>query len=210
MTTPTPPGRPGLQYPRLPANTDPAMQQAVRNIFDNLFYIRENLATPVTSLTPQQLTQVQRIIGAAINNVFNTINNITNNITVSGCIVGSHALRLSSYGAAAQQDGTLFFETDRKVFYVIVPTPKHWEFGAGCSVGLEANLWTDLGSNDAGFLYFASDTETLWIWNGSAWVEAGGGGLQICYIPMVTGAEPIEIMSTGAGQLLLVAIDVPQ
>lgn len=199
-------GPPGLQYPRLHPDAPVELTNAVRNIFDNLFYIRGQLDTP-SKLSPAEVAQVRQIVSGIVQNFFNTVNNITNNITVSGCIVGTHNLRITTYGAASQAIGTLFFETDRHYLYLITPSPKHWSFVAGVSIGVEADLWTDLGSNDTGAFYFASDTETLWIWNGAAWVEISGGGATGCCSPMTTGADPMEIMDTGAGEVLLIEVD---
>ncbi len=36
-----PPNAPGLQYPALGSNTPIELQSALRNIFDNLFYLRQ-------------------------------------------------------------------------------------------------------------------------------------------------------------------------
>ncbi len=36
-----------------------------------------------------------------------------------------------------------------------------------------------------------------------AWVSDGSGGGS-CWIPLVTGAEPIEFVSDGAGQLVMI------
>jgi hypothetical protein len=40
-------------------------------------------------------------------------------------------------------------------------------------------------------------------------VGGGGGGAGgVTYIPLVTGAEPLELLSDGAGHLMLVAVDL--
>lgn len=37
------------------------------------------------------------------------------------------------------------------------------------------------------------------------WVSDGSGGSGgVCYVPLVTGAEPVELVSDGAGQLILI------
>lgn len=161
-------GPPGLQYPRInTGNLD--LDAALRNVFDNLFYLRRLADQPAT-LTPALRAEIQRLINSTINNI---VNNITNNITVNGgCIVSTHNVRLTTYGSASDPIGTLFFEYDRNVLYVIsTPYPKHWEFVAGVMVGLLAARPADLGSTDVGFLYFATDEPALYIWDGSAWVQ---------------------------------------
>ncbi len=37
-----------------------------------------------------------------------------------------------------------------------------------------------------------------------AWVSNGSGGSGVSWIPLVTGAEPVELVSDGAGQLILI------
>lgn len=162
------PGPPGLQYPALPGNIDPKLEAAVRNVFDNLFYIRRMLDRPSIINTPAARAEIQRLISSQITT-------ITQNITLGSCIVGSHNVRLTVYGSASSPTGTLFYEIDRHVLYVINDIPnKHWEFVAGCMVDVLANIPTDLGSTDVGFLFFATDTTTLYIWDGTAFVAAGG------------------------------------
>lgn len=39
----------------------------------------------------------------------------------------------------------------------------------------------------------------------NAWVTNGSGGGGASWIPLVTGAEPVELVSDGAGHLILVA-----
>lgn len=36
------------------------------------------------------------------------------------------------------------------------------------------------------------------------WVSNGSGGSGNCWIPLVTGAEPVELVSDGAGHLVMV------
>jgi len=172
-------GPPGLQYPKLPKELDRDLTSAVRNIIDNLFYIRKQLATPATPLSTTQVSEVRRIVSSQLVTVLNTVNNITqniiNNFAGNATLVGSHNLRLTTYGAASQPVGTLFYETDRHVLYVIEPTPNHWQFVAGVMLGAYGSEPADLGSNDAGFLYFATDTEEFFIWDGTAFINISGG-----------------------------------
>lgn len=37
-----------------------------------------------------------------------------------------------------------------------------------------------------------------------AWVSDGSGGSGVCYVPLTTGAEPVQLVSNGAGALILV------
>jgi len=78
-------------------------------------------------------------------------------------------------GAAGVPEGALFVETDRNAIYQarqIATTPgnyiQSWVLILGSMTGLLANRPTDLGANDAGFLYNATDALS-YSWNGSAW-----------------------------------------
>lgn len=188
-------GPPGLQYPKLPSDLSPDLSSAVRNIIDNLFYIREQITTtPTATLSPVQTREIQRIVGQQIVTVLNTVNNVTqniiNNFAGNATIVGTHNLRLTTYGSASEPVGTLFYESDRHVLYVIEPTPNHWQFVAGIQLGLEASQPADLGTNDTGFLYFATDTTTLFVWDGTTFVSISVGG-------SVAGTRVITITPPG-------------
>lgn len=166
-------GPPGLQYPSLPSGVDPKLEAAIRNVFDNLFYIRRQLDRPSIINTPAARAEIQRLITSQVNTTISNITNITQNVTA--CIVGSHNLRLTAYGTATNPTGTFFYEIDRHVLYVINPFPNnHWEFVAGVMVALLADQPADLGSNDVGFLFYATDASTLYIWDDAAWQPISG------------------------------------
>lgn len=177
---------PGLQYPSITTSTDRQYIEIIRNIYDNLFYIRRALGEP-RKLSPSQLRELEKTIGDQI------ITSITNNITNVGTgtlITGTHNLRLTVYGGASEPDGTGFFETDRNVVYVITPSPKKWEFAAGLTINTLVNRPVDLGIYDAGFLFFASDTEILSVWTGTAWVDVSTDVAAAGYWAPVTNGDP--------------------
>src|SRR6185295_16593135 len=135
MADPKDPNIPGIQYPNV-LHPDVQLRGIVRNIYDNLFYIRRALTKP--NLSHAQISTLEsRLVSQVINSISNDViveitNDVTNNIAAGGlCITGTHILRLTTYGSAAQPVGTMFFETDRNVLYVITERPKKWEFVAG-------------------------------------------------------------------------------
>lgn len=93
----------------------------------------------------------------------------------SQTIVGNHAQRIVT-SAPSFPIGTLFVETDRNYLYTVetVGGVNTWVWTSGVSVAVVANLWTGLGSNDKGALFYASDNYTQYEWSSTAWVTVGG------------------------------------
>ena len=107
---------------------------------------------------------------------------------------------ITSYGTHAarplpQTKGALYFETDRESLYVTESTSGAlaWNFVSGCFSAIRTSRPTDLGSNDAGFLFHIQDYAHLARWDGAAWrltegsggyivssVAALGSGYQLC------------------------------
>jgi hypothetical protein len=86
---------------------------------------------------------------------------------------GLHAYRP---GPSAVLTGSLYGETDRMVIYqsrLLFTTPT-WVYVAGGMVSTLANLPTDLGTNDVGFLFYATDYYHLYRWSGTVWAFAEG------------------------------------
>lgn len=86
---------------------------------------------------------------------------------------GTHAERLSDYPAAGQPLGTLFEETDRRVLYLneTVAGANTWTLVVSVMADLLANRPSDLGADDVGFRFFATDKTYRYRWTGSVWVE---------------------------------------
>ena len=92
-------------------------------------------------------------------------------------ILQDTAANLTNYPASHYQPGTLYYETDRKVFYIMelvgmsaVPT---WLYSFGTMSG--TTISTDqrpsgLGTSGAGFLFYSTDAFLLYQWSGSGWV----------------------------------------
>ena len=85
----------------------------------------------------------------------------------------AHADRLD---ATKVWHGTRLYETDRTVSYEcrIVSGAKAWVYVSGTMRNTLANKPTDLGTNDAGFLFYATNYVRTFRWTGSAWEYAQG------------------------------------
>ncbi len=97
----------------------------------------------------------------------------------------THANRLANYPANSYPVGTLFWETDRTVYYLNTGTvgAQVWTYTAGEFSCTQATLPADLGTTDGGFLANVFDYGHLLIWSGAAWTwgpgDAGSGMLQL-------------------------------
>ncbi len=94
----------------------------------------------------------------------------------SATIFDTHANR-ASYPAGSYTVGTLYYETDTTVSYV-VQNPSgvnQWMYYNGIRIDVLANIPT-LGILDVNYTFQASDYKQIWIWNGTAWNFAPGSG----------------------------------
>lgn len=91
-------------------------------------------------------------------------------------IQDTHANR-GSYPAANYPKGTIYFETDRTLYYMVqLPdgvTPT-WIFFNGTWIDVYVNLPVGLGANDRYLTFFATDYKQGWVWSGSVWHFAVG------------------------------------
>lgn len=103
-------------------------------------------------------------------------------ITGSGVLLeDTHANRVALYPAANWGVGTLFFETDRTVLYVITQSggTNVWSYIAGVMQSTFANRPTDLTTTDVNFsLFVTTGTAGVTynhscIWTGAAWIIVG-------------------------------------
>lgn len=136
---------PGLQYPKLPADLHPDVASAMRNIFDNLFYVRGRADVPAGSLDSK------------------------NQRTPKPVLVGTHNNRLTAFSAASQPVGNLFYETNRHVTYIIIDQPHRWQFMSGCMVAGTSSQPNDLNTADTGFEFYDTDLDTFQVWIGLEW-----------------------------------------
>lgn len=159
---------PGIQYPAHLDESNPT-DAAIKNIIDNIFYLRGAVSTSQPPSLTQTTTpaQVQKQIKDAI-----SVYNITN--SAASILSGTHAKRL----ATPPVINSLFIETDRASIYESISTGSglSWILASSSMVGLLVNRPTDLGVNDIGFLFTSSDSlkNTQYIWLGTAWITVGG------------------------------------
>ena len=167
--------KPGLQYPaELEENTPTGA--AIRNIFDNLFYLRHIAENPVTAI-PGVTAQIQQIVQKITLNP-GSGSSSTPTPTPGLVVIGTHKIRISTYGNAQLPVGTLFFEYDRNATYVISDSTgiPQWIWQGGIMEGALVNVPTGLGVNDIGFTYVTTDAGqiTQYVWNGTAFITTGG------------------------------------
>ena len=95
--------------------------------------------------------------------------NLAAYVPVSG-VLGTHAGRPA---AASYAEGTMLYETDRRVLFI--QADGAWQYAGGLQVASSAARPGDLGMSDAGYQFLANDTQTLYTWIGSAWIQTSGG-----------------------------------
>jgi len=95
-------------------------------------------------------------------------------IVGAGALVGTHAQRLADFPATGYAQGTLFYETDRNVVYVV--NTGVWIYVAGVDSDLLGSRPVDLTVADDGFLFLATESGTLYFWDGVllAWLAVNG------------------------------------
>lgn len=81
-------------------------------------------------------------------------------------LTDTHARR-TLYPPTGYQSGTVFFESDRNWYYE--DTGSAWRWLSGLLITTFALLPVDLGTSDVGALAYATDTTSLYLWNGTVW-----------------------------------------
>jgi hypothetical protein len=122
---------------------------------------------------PSQLTQgIQQSFSLTygLRDSVSQISNAVNRMIEYGTRNARNAL-----AATAVPDGALYFESDRAtVFYQARLSPRsnspRWFYAGGIMFDTSTNRPTDLGQDDVGFLFLASDTTQMSRWDGAAWV----------------------------------------
>ena len=172
-------GKPGLQYPQDLRGESIPVQKAVRMIVDNLFSLHGSItrieAVKATAITEQLINQAVTINASGGGGGGGDGGGGGSSIQI---IVDTHTVRTVTYSAAALPIGSLFIETDRCSIYYIsgafgVP---RWVFAAGMMTGAIASIPTDLGTDDAGFSFVATDSTELteYVWDGTEFFTDGG------------------------------------
>lgn len=108
--------------------------------------------------------------------------------------VATHAQRLASLSTDVLSliAGSLIFETDRLVTYLATGRSVGTEVYSGGVYAVPfANIPTDLGPNDAGFLLFVTDFSHLFRWDGAAWAWGPGDPGSGFIVAFGTGLSPV-------------------
>lgn len=89
----------------------------------------------------------------------------------------THANRLILHLPAAQKDGALFWETDRRILYIrrTVSGAPAWVYAAGIYRDTFANrpTVTDVGgTNSVGYFFYSTDRTHTWRSDGTSWIVA--------------------------------------
>jgi len=90
---------------------------------------------------------------------------------------GSRIGVFTARGAPGAHRGQLFFASDRH-YVGWVSTGAAWVYVLGTQRGAIASLTASLTTNDAGYLYYATDYARTFRWTGSVWENAPGDTMQ--------------------------------
>lgn len=128
-----------------------------------------NISDLVSRLAPVLRDQFQATGDAPLN-----LQSLLPSTSDGSVLEDTHANRLTLYSPTTYAIGTMFFETDRTVLYIVYNSSGTlvWRYSSGQYASTFANRPADLGTNDAGFLFYSTDTTTLYIWTGAAWSPA--------------------------------------
>lgn len=110
------------------------------------------------------------------------------NLKTQQLVRGTHSVRTQIF-ASQYADGSEFYETDRGVWYSAVGN--NWIYKAGIMRGNQSALPADLGTNDAGFLFYVQDYAHLLMWVGANWAWGPGDPGSDYSVPFVSGPDQI-------------------
>lgn len=148
-------------------------------------------------LTGTSIQDLQPILNKMCDWIFQLATQIGSPITTTGSTAtttGLHNDRINRFPATNLNVGDRFIETDRgEVEYAVglVGAVKTWVFLGGTYANTLANRPTDLGTNDSGFVFFATDTTDLYRWSGSAWIYFGGALAAQDFNPVADGGASL-------------------
>lgn len=158
------------------------------------------LKTYATAAEASAATGNQSGVAAVINGqivVYNSSTATWDEITHRAIYVGLHMDRMLTYDAADYQEGTLFYETDRHVTYIVLitSTVHNWWYLCGemdCHLGpyVTRDVPTDLASMDAGFKINSLDYKHQHVWTGSQWEFSPGDAGNCFIVAGPTGTGP--------------------
>lgn len=94
-------------------------------------------------------------------------------VAATGVILeDTHASRVANFPPGSFALGVSFYETDRTVLYIneLISGNNTWIYSLGVYSSVIANRPTDLGVNDVGFIFHATDQGMSYTWNGTVWI----------------------------------------
>lgn len=96
---------------------------------------------------------------------------INSNAGSSVILVVTHTAHGTDFPASSYPTGTLLVESDRNALYVVedVSGTPTWVLVSAFMMDLVAARPADLGANDEGFLFYATDQSSVYVWTGAAW-----------------------------------------
>ena len=156
--------------------TPDRLERVLRQFSNAIDYASKIPALPDTSKLAELLAtpirdQLQATGIAPLN-----LQSLLPSIGTGTIIVDTHANRLAIYNLNSYPVGTLFYETDRTVIYVIINSSGTlvWLFVAG-SGPMRGTLSpdtkpTDIGANDVNFRFYSTDYGNEYRWDGSVWL----------------------------------------
>lgn len=160
------PTQPELQYPNLEGlpSVGPEELKAWKVSYDNLFYLRRLVDSQGTS-APLTDPQIQQVLESIKSTSSTTINPQS-----SAILVGTHLNRLTTYPATGQAVGTMFWEYDRTLLYVVTDAfgPKQWRYVSGIYKTSQSALPNDFSSGDVGAQVEVTDYAHILEWTGAA------------------------------------------
>lgn len=160
------PEPPGIQYPTLTGKVPPELEQAQRITYDNLFWLRQRI----------QSFNLQLAGPGGVVELLESLTISSGSGTGSATIlVGTHILRIASYPAPGQAIGTLYWETDRLLLYIVSNALGYnqWVYISGIMPATQATLPADLGAGDLGTLVLVTDYAHTLRWSGVAFQWSG-------------------------------------
>jgi hypothetical protein len=128
---------------------------------------------------PQHANELDALVTLALTR------NPQRNPSLSSLVIEDTHSNRSLYPATSYSIGTLYWETDRTVWYLValVGGVNVWIYASGEFRDVQASLPSDLGVNDAGFLFQVSDYNHRLRWSGTIWGWAGGE-IGSCYMQL--------------------------
>lgn len=144
------------QYRPIPTGNR-ATDEALRQAFDFIYKLKNNV--DVTTQNVTNITKLQSISSGGSGTP----------VISSDILAGTHTFRLLTM--PTDSPDLLWAETDRLVVYTShsVGGAPAWVYAAGVMPATFANRPADLGVNDEGFWFYATDTDQFWRWTGAAW-----------------------------------------